>query len=93
MEEIGIDISGRKPKGVGTYLGKQAIAIIITVCSKAEESCPRIWPGLSQNNRLYWPFADPAEAEGTEEEKMVLFRQVRDQLREKIVDWLNSREI
>jgi arsenate reductase len=93
MEEIGIDISGRKPKGVGTYLGKEAIAIIITVCSKAEESCPRIWPGLSQNNRLYWPFADPAEAEGTEEEKMALFRQVRDQLRDKIVDWLNSREI
>jgi arsenate reductase len=42
---------------------------------------------------LYWPFADPAEAEGTEEEKMALFRQVRDQLRDKIVDWLNSREI
>jgi arsenate reductase len=93
MEEIGIDISDRKPKGVGTYLGKEAIAVIITVCSKAEESCPRIWPGLSEKNRLYWPFADPAEAEGTEEEKMAVFRQVRDQLRDKIIDWLISGEV
>ncbi len=90
MEEIGIDISDQKPKGVGTYLGKTTISIVITVCSKTEESCPRIWPGLSETNRLYWPFTDPAEAEGTEEEKIYVFRQVRDQLQEKISDWLNG---
>jgi arsenate reductase (thioredoxin) len=93
MDEIGIDISGQRPKGVRTYLGKETISFIITVCSKAEESCPRIWPGVAETNRLYWPFADPAEAKGTDEEKMVVFRQVRDQLREKISEWLNSLEI
>ncbi|KJS03595.1 MAG: protein tyrosine phosphatase [Desulfobulbaceae bacterium BRH_c16a] len=92
MEEIGIDISGQKPKRVGTYLGKETISFVITVCSKAEESCPRIWPGLAEANRLYWPFTDPAEAEGTEEETMTVFRQVRDQLKEKISEWLNSHK-
>lgn len=93
MEEIGIDISDQKPKGVGTYLGKATISIVITVCSKAEKSCPRIWPGLSETNRLYWPFIDPAEAEGTEEEKIYAFRQVRDQLKKKISEWLKSLKI
>lgn len=93
MEEIGIDISGQRPKGVRTYLGKETISFIITVCSKAEESCPRIWPGVAETNRLYWPFADPAEAKGTDEEKMLVFRQVRDQLRVKINEWLNSLKI
>ncbi len=90
MDEIGLDISARKPKGVDVFLGKEAFTFIITVCSKAEESCPRIWPGLADLNRLYWPLADPALAEGTEEEKLVVFRQVRDQLQEKISRWLKG---
>ena len=92
MAEIGIDISGQKPKGVGTYLGKETISFIITVCEKAEDSCPRIWPGLAESNKLYWPMPDPAAIEGTDEEKLSVFRQVRDQLRDKINDWLNSRD-
>ena len=60
MAEIGIDISGQKPKSVKTYLGKATISYIITVCTKAEEdTCPRIWPGVADINRLYWPFDDP----------------------------------
>ena len=92
MAEIGIDISGQEPKSVKTYLGKASISYVITVCTRAEDSRPHIWPGVAGKNRLYWPFADPAAAEGTIEEKLRGFRQVRDQLREKINGWLNSGE-
>lgn len=92
MDEIGIDISGQEPKSVKTYLGKATISFIITVCTKTEDSCPHIWPGIAEKNRLYWPFDDPAGVEGTIEDKLRVFRQVRDQLREKITDWLNSTE-
>jgi arsenate reductase len=91
MEEIGIDISEQQPKGVGDFLGRESINIIITVCHKAEESCPRIWPGVTERNRLYWPFEDPAASMGSEEEKIAIFRSVRDQIRNSIKEWLDSR--
>ena len=92
MDEIGIDISGQEPKSVKTYLGKATISYIITVCTKAEDSCPHIWPGIAEKNRLYWPFEDPAAVEGTAEDQIQVFRRVRDQLRGKIAEWLNSVE-
>lgn len=93
MDEIGIDISGQVPKSVKIYLGKTSISFIITVCSKAEDSCPHIWPGVVEKNRLYWPFDDPAATEGTMEEKLLVFRRVRDQLQKNITNWLNSMEL
>lgn len=92
MAEIGIDISGQQPKSVKIYLGKATISCIITVCTRAEEACPHIWPGIAEKNRLYWPFDDPAKALGTLEEKRQAFRQVRDRLQQHISDWLNNRE-
>ena len=90
MEEIGIDISEQQPKGVGDFLGRESINIIITVCHKAEESCPRIWPGVTERNRLYWPFEDPAMFDGSNKEKLSMFRSVRDQIRNKVKEWLRS---
>ena len=72
------------------YLGKVHFGIVITVCKKAEEACPTI-PGIS--TRLYWPFEDPAAFKGTEEEKLAKFREVRDQINEKIQTWLKERDI
>lgn len=91
MEEMGLDISQKKPKGVREFLGRESINIIITVCNKAEESCPRIWPGVTGPNRIYWPFQDPAAFRGSEEEKIAIFRSVRDQIRNSIKEWLDSR--
>lgn len=90
MNEIGIDISGQKPKSLKTYLGKETILYMMVVCDKAAKTCPRVWPGLSDKNRFYWPFDDPDEAAGSEGEKLKVFRRVRDEIREKLEDWLNS---
>lgn len=88
MDEIGIDISGQKPTDLVEYLGTQHIVWLIVVCNKAQQSCPRVWPGLDEQNRIYWPIDDPAEAEGTEDEKLSVFRQARDEIGDKIKAWL-----
>ena len=91
MSEIGIDISGQKSKSVTEYLGKQLIQILITVCDQAEKNCPTTWPGINQ--KLHWSFEDPAAIEGSDEEKLQKFRDVRDQLDQKIKSWLNAQGI
>jgi arsenate reductase len=90
MEEIGVDISCQKPKAVDVYLGKTMIHYLMIVCNKAQSTCPRIWPGLPNEKRYYWPVNDPAVIYGTTEEQLVVFREVRDELQEKITSWLND---
>lgn len=92
MSEIGIDISSQKPKGISDYLGKESILYMIVVCDKAKKSCPRIWPGLPDSNRYYWPFDDPAEAPGSDEEKRVVFRRVRDEIHEQVKSWIETHK-
>lgn len=86
MQEIGIDVSGQTSKGVDTYLGKTLFQYLVTVCDDADKNCPTVWPGVS--NRMHWSFQDPAAAEGTEEEKLAKFREVRDLIEVKIKGWL-----
>ena len=86
MEEIGIDISGETSKGVDVYLGKILFQYLITVCDDADKNCPTIWPGV--NTRMHWSFEDPARFEGTEEEQLAKFREVRDLIEKKIKVWL-----
>jgi len=88
MKEANIDVSGQRSKGVGEYLGKVKFQYLITVCDDAEKNCPTVWPGV--NRRLHWSFEDPAKFEGTEEEKLAKFREVRDLIDAKIVSWLAS---
>jgi arsenate reductase len=90
MRELGFDLSDQRPKALSQYLGKMHFGIVITVCIKAEEVCPTI-PGVS--TRLYWPFEDPAAFQGTEEEKLAKFREIRDQINEKTKAWLKERGI
>lgn len=92
MQEIGIDISGQRPKGIEEYLGKTLIHYLIVVCDKANETCPRVWPGLMDPaNRFYWPFDDPAAAEGSGEEQLTHFRRVRDEIKDKLEEWVKGR--
>ena len=86
MEEVGVDMSGHKSKGFETYLGKVHFEYLITVCDEAEKNCPTVWPGV--NNRLHWYFEDPAALVGTEAEKLAKFRQVRDQIDQKVKAWV-----
>ena len=77
MAEVGIDISSHNSKHLSEFLN-QPVQTVITVCGNADQACP-VFPG--QLNRYHWPFDDPAHAAGSEEEKLKVFRQVRDQMR------------
>jgi arsenate reductase len=90
MEELGYDLSDHYSKELSQFLGKVHFGIRITVCSKAEERCPTM-PGVG--TRLYWPFEGPAAFQGSEEEKLAKFREVRDQIEQRIKDWLKERDI
>jgi arsenate reductase (thioredoxin) len=87
LEEVGIDTSQQHAKPLDTYIGRVHFGYLITVCSKAEEKCP-IFPGMGI--RLHWPFEDPAAFEGSDAEKMVKFRQVRDQIEAKVKEWVQE---
>lgn len=86
MNEVGIDVSAQHPKDLKEFLGKLPVRHLIIVCSGADENCPRIFPGLSE--RLYWPFDDPAQFQGTPEGTISEFRRVRDEIKDRIVEWL-----
>ena len=88
MQEVGIDVSSQKSKGVGEYLGKVLFQYLITVCDDADKNCPTVWPGV--NKREHWSFEDPAAFEGTEAEKLAKFREIRDQIEVRIKEWLAS---
>jgi arsenate reductase len=80
MKEIGIDISRQSSKDVKEFLG-QAIPYVITVCDNAKSRCP-IFP--STYKFLHWSLVDPAEASGSHDEKLAVFRRVRDEIAQRI---------
>lgn len=90
MREIGIDIGSQKPKAVDVFLGRIPVHSLIVVCNKAQATCPRIWPGLAEGNRHYWPVDDPAAATGGTEAELAAFRSVRDELRQKLHEWVEQ---
>ncbi len=77
LAEIGIDASAHRSKHLGDFLG-QNVETVITVCGNADQVCP-MFPG--QVNRHHWGFDDPAHAEGSEDEQLLVFRRVRDEIR------------
>jgi len=87
MEEIGYDMSSHRSKTLDEFLGKVHFSYLITVCSNAEERCPT-FPGMGQ--RLHWPFEDPAAFVGTPEETIAKFREIRDQIANRVRDWLET---
>ena len=86
MKEVGIDISGQKSKEIDTELLNK-MDVVITVCGNAEESCP--WTP-TEIKRIHWPIKDPVGATGTEEEMMNEFRRARDEIRERIVKFIEE---
>lgn len=86
MRELGIDISDHRSDPVDMYLG-QPWDYVITVCDNAKEQCPH-FPG--DVKRLHWPFDDPAEATGSEEQVLGVFRRVRDEIQERVRGWVEE---
>lgn len=88
MKETGIDLSDSRSKHLDEF-GQEPFDLVVTVCDNAKESCP-VFPGA--NEMQHWPFEDPAHAIGTDEEKLAVFRKVRDQIRERIASHLQERQ-
>jgi arsenate reductase len=87
MAEIGIDISeaaGHYAKPLSDFTG-QPIDLVVTVCDDAAEECP-FFPGARRQE--HWGFPDPSAATGTEEERLAVFRQVRDAISARIERFL-----
>jgi len=80
MDEVGVDISGQESKTLERYL-REPFDYVITVCDDANEACP-VFPGAK--NRRHWSLPDPSAAEGTEEERLAVFRSVRDGIRDRV---------
>lgn len=89
MKEEGIDLSDKQTNSVYDFFKEnRSYDYVITVCSKdAAERCP-IFPGGGK--RLHWPFDDPSKAAGTREEKLSKVRRIRDDIRRKILSFLES---
>ena len=86
MAEDDVDISAQRPKDLGQFLGRLPVTYLIIVCSNADESCPRIFPGMGE--RLYWPFDDPDKYEGPD--AIEEFRRIRDEIKTRIERWLRK---
>lgn len=86
MEDTGIDISQQTSKPVDQFINEK-FDYVITLCDYAAQVCPN-FPG--QGKRLHWPFEDPAAAIGTLEERLAVFRRVRDEIKTKMEEFIKS---
>lgn len=84
MKEVGADISDCRSKHLNEFLDLQH-DLVVTVCDSAREACP-VWPNAE--SMLHWPFDDPAEAAGTDEEQLSVFRRVREEIADRIKRFL-----
>ena len=77
MKEVGLDLSGKETRSVsGVYKSGKIFSYVITVCDESStEHCP-VFPGLVKH--LHWSFTDPSTLQGTEQEKLIIMREIRD---------------
>lgn len=87
MNEIGIDISTGYPQHVSEFLD-MSFDYVITVCGGAKESCPTFMSNVDQ--RLHIGFDDPADATGSEEDILAVFRRVRDEIKRDFTDFYEN---
>ena len=90
MQEIGLDLTGKKTNDVFDFVkqGKQ-YDYVITVCDEsAGERCP-VFPGRAE--RLHWTFEDPSSFEGTDEQRLMRTRMVRDQIYQRVCAFVEER--
>ncbi len=90
MAELGVDISQQRSKLVTEFTG-QEFDYVITLCGGySKTTCP-VFLGKAKEE-LHWDFIDPAEAQGSEKEKLVVFRKVRDEIKNKIAEFVKQAD-
>jgi len=87
MSEVEIDLGGHRSKTLDRFLD-QPWDYVITVCDSANERCP-VFPRNSR--RLHWSFEDPSCATGSDDERLEVFRRIRDEISARIRGWLAER--
>ena len=90
MGEAGYDMSGHRSKDVSEIMGRHAVRYAFIVCQQAAQHCPSVFPAVLQT--IHWPFDDPSDRTGTEEERLAEFRRVRDLIEERILGWLREHQ-
>lgn len=86
MDEVGIDITGQVSQSADEFLDEEA-DYVITVCDNARTTCP-VYPG--EYKKIHWLLSDPADATGTQEERLDVFRKTRDKIRKNVTQFLDS---
>ncbi|MBQ0138882.1 MAG: arsenate reductase (thioredoxin) [Kurthia sp.] len=86
MKEVGIDISTQKSEMIDFELLQQA-TIVITLCGDAQDKCPTLPPTVTC---YHWGVNDPAKAQGTAEQKWLVFQEVRDTIEKKLIEFFNN---
>jgi arsenate reductase (thioredoxin) len=84
MRDVGIDLSTHTSKTLDSLVNRPW-DYVITVCDSANERCP-LFPG--HTTRLHWSFEDPSQASGREDERLAVFRRVRDEIQVRLKEWL-----
>lgn len=89
MEESGLDISKNRSDSVFEFFKEGRLYdFVVTVCDDATEKICPIFPGVRR--RIHWPFPDPEQVSGTRQEKLNQVRKIRDDIKEKIEQWLDQ---
>ncbi len=91
LQEINVDTSNLRAKSVKAFLGHHRYHTVMFACAEAENACPAIFPFA--NTLVSWGFDDPAEATGSDEERMEVFRRVRDEIRGTLVAWVSEQTL
>ena len=86
MAEVGVDITQHRSKSITEFDG-QTVDVLVTVCDNARESCPTF---TGAKRTIHHSFDDPARATGTDEEKLRVFRRVRDEIRAWVEEFLRG---
>jgi arsenate reductase len=86
MKEVGIDISGHRSKSLDEFVNEE-FDFVITLCDHAAESCPIFFGGVQ---RIHMGFPNPTAISGSDEERLMAFRKVRDQIRTQLVEFLSD---
>lgn len=91
MEEIGLSLTEHRSKSAREFLGRLAVHHLIIVCERTERECPKLFPGAAR--QYSWPFPDPVGVDGTVEARLAAFREVRDGIERRVLEWLRDPEV
>ena len=92
MKEVGIDISQNKTKSAFAFFQQgKSYDYVVTVCDESQAGACPIFPGTTVTKRIHWGFDDPSSFKGTLDDKLTKTRVVRDNIKQRIIEWLNEK--